>query len=269
MPRRMDHDKDKIAALGAAAALLAQGFRQAEDGAAAVNNGLVRSAVGSVVAVTGGGPLTPARLLRGNAAADEVGRQLGAALRQRFLLHELDRAVRDGSRAMEDVALRIADEGLPGEGAEEDEDGRAAILLLLLAGGLGLAGRIRAALLQAFTGGQDVPGALTWTLRENERHVRTAARTAYSLAWHRSAFRRLTAASGGNRQYLKALVAIHDTRTHWDSLFAEAQPPRPLDELFVDGMGRRYLHPPGRPNDRETMVPWLGTWGAWPFAGGE
>lgn len=54
----------------------------------------------------------------------------------------------------------------------------------------------------------------------------------------------------------KSAVATFDARTDQDSFPVHGQV-RELDEEFVDGDGRRYLHPPGRPNDREKEIPWL------------
>lgn len=54
----------------------------------------------------------------------------------------------------------------------------------------------------------------------------------------------------------KSCIVTFDARTDEDSLPVHGQV-RELDEEFVDGDGRRYLHPPGRPNDREKEIPWL------------
>ena len=54
---------------------------------------------------------------------------------------------------------------------------------------------------------------------------------------------------------LKKILAHFDNRTAPDSVYVHGQI-RPVDGLFVDGAGRRYKHPPGRPNDRETVIPW-------------
>ena len=57
----------------------------------------------------------------------------------------------------------------------------------------------------------------------------------------------------------KKILAHFDNRTAPDSVAVHGQI-RPLDGYFMDGCGRRYLHPPGRPNDRETVIPWRPHW---------
>lgn len=54
---------------------------------------------------------------------------------------------------------------------------------------------------------------------------------------------------------MKRIVATFDEVTHFDSVAVHGQIRAP-DEMFEDGLGRRYLFPPGRPNDREIIVPW-------------
>lgn len=57
----------------------------------------------------------------------------------------------------------------------------------------------------------------------------------------------------------KKILAHFDTRTAADSVGVHGQV-RPVHGLFRDGAGREYLHPPARPNDRETVVPWRPHW---------
>lgn len=57
----------------------------------------------------------------------------------------------------------------------------------------------------------------------------------------------------------KKILAVFDTRTAPDSVAVHGQI-RKLEEMFVDGAGRHYLHPPARPNDRETIIPWRPHW---------
>lgn len=64
----------------------------------------------------------------------------------------------------------------------------------------------------------------------------------------------------------KKILAVLDNRTAPDSLYVHGQI-RELDEEFEDGAGRRYLYPPGRPNDRETIIPWRAAWSAGPTLG--
>lgn len=66
---------------------------------------------------------------------------------------------------------------------------------------------------------------------------------------------------------VKVLVAAFDNRTSWDSYLVHGQVRR-LDEPFecvrYNGSPVFYLNPPGRPNDRETVVPWRLSWGPLP-----
>lgn len=57
-------------------------------------------------------------------------------------------------------------------------------------------------------------------------------------------------------QTKKSAIVTFDARTDPDSYPVHGQV-RELDENFIDGDGRRYLHPPGRPNDREKEIPWI------------
>ena len=57
----------------------------------------------------------------------------------------------------------------------------------------------------------------------------------------------------------KKILAMMDRRTYPDSIAVHGQI-RDLNDLFEDGAGRRYLHPPARPNDREVVIPWRPDW---------
>lgn len=57
----------------------------------------------------------------------------------------------------------------------------------------------------------------------------------------------------------KRLIETFDRRTADDSRAAHGQV-RELAGLFVDGKGRQYDHPPGRPNDRGVVIPWRERW---------
>jgi hypothetical protein len=57
----------------------------------------------------------------------------------------------------------------------------------------------------------------------------------------------------------KKILATFDPRTAPDSIAVHGQT-RALEEVFVDGAGRAYQRPPGRPNDRETTIPWRSSW---------
>lgn len=61
----------------------------------------------------------------------------------------------------------------------------------------------------------------------------------------------------------KKILAHFDQRTAPDSIAVHGQV-RPVDGLFTDGAGRNYKHPPARPNDRETVIPWRPHWPALP-----
>lgn len=58
---------------------------------------------------------------------------------------------------------------------------------------------------------------------------------------------------------LKKILATFDNRTAYDSKAVHGQV-RKVDENFVDGLGRVYLYPPARPNDREVIIPWRKSW---------
>lgn len=57
----------------------------------------------------------------------------------------------------------------------------------------------------------------------------------------------------------KKIVATFDDRTAADSVYVHGQV-RSIGEFFTDGAGRQYEHPPGRPNDREVLIPWRKSW---------
>ena len=58
---------------------------------------------------------------------------------------------------------------------------------------------------------------------------------------------------------LRILCAVFDDRTSWDSIQVHGMVRR-MDEPFEDGMGRVYMSPPNRPNDRECVVPHMQDW---------
>lgn len=57
----------------------------------------------------------------------------------------------------------------------------------------------------------------------------------------------------------KKIMATFDSRTAADSVYVHGQI-RDIGELFVDGAGRQYEHPPARPHDREIIIPWRKAW---------
>lgn len=80
-------------------------------------------------------------------------------------------------------------------------------------------------------------------------------RTEQSFAFHRRQILDLRERWGeeADERFGKQLLAVHDDRTGEDSKFVDLQIQR-LPDLFQDNEGRRYPHPPNRPNDREKMV---------------
>lgn len=87
-----------------------------------------------------------------------------------------------------------------------------------------------------------------------ERIVRTEIQHSYNASHHGTL--KYAKGSGIVPGLQKTCVVTYDARTAADSLPLDGQV-KDLDEMFVDGAGRRYLHPPGRPNDREKEVPWM------------
>lgn len=84
-----------------------------------------------------------------------------------------------------------------------------------------------------------------------ERIVRTEVSRAYN-AGHLESLRQMRSTFPDLQ---KKILANFDNRTAYDSVVVHGQV-RPLDGLFLDGAGRLYQHPPARPNDRETVIPW-------------
>lgn len=87
-----------------------------------------------------------------------------------------------------------------------------------------------------------------------ERIVRTETLNAYNSAFHQTLLSARD--SGFASDVQKTCIVTLDARTAQDSMRLVGQV-RDLEEAFVDGQGRRYTHPPGRPNDREKEVPWF------------
>jgi hypothetical protein len=121
----------------------------------------------------------------------------------------------------------------------------------------GAKGGIDAAVLHGQTPGAFPPP--TGYVRERywaERIVRTETANAYNSA-------NLNTMQGFRNtdfpDMQKKILAHFDNRTAPDSIAVHGQI-RPLDGYFMDGAGRQYLHPPGRPNDRECVIPWRPHW---------
>ena len=104
---------------------------------------------------------------------------------------------------------------------------------------------------------RDIPPGLFVRYRSwAERIVRTE--TAY--AYNASRMETLHEAKARDFPDLgKKILATFDPRTAADSVAVHGQV-RELREAFVDGAGRVYQHPPARPNDRETVIPWRSGW---------
>lgn len=102
----------------------------------------------------------------------------------------------------------------------------------------------------------DNQGAPTMQRWKGDRIVRTEVLGAYNGA----KWRGLQATRDQDLPDLKKIAkAVFDDRTAPDSYPVHNQV-RALDEEFEDGAGRRYLYPPGRPNDREVVLPWRDAW---------
>jgi uncharacterized protein with HEPN domain len=86
-----------------------------------------------------------------------------------------------------------------------------------------------------------------------ERIVRTEMMNAYNEAHYQGL---LEAQRTDIPELQKSCIATFDARTDADSLPVNGQV-QDLGDPFVDGDGRQYLHPPGRPNDREKEIAWL------------
>lgn len=95
-------------------------------------------------------------------------------------------------------------------------------------------------------------------------------RTEMSYSYHVTNQRGLEQLAPAVPKLMKRLVATHDSRTGEDSIELDGQTV-PVDQPFVwvvkDARGHptgevvRYMAPPNRPNDRETVIPWQESWG--------
>lgn len=97
-------------------------------------------------------------------------------------------------------------------------------------------------------------GRLGDTLGLEDWQAERIVRTEQSNAFHRQWIEEARADLGDDvEDFRKELVATFDPRTGTDSIFVHGQRRR-MDEEFIDDKGRRYQHPPNRPNDRETVI---------------
>lgn len=106
------------------------------------------------------------------------------------------------------------------------------------------------------TGARGRQGALVASAGDAARIVRTEAMTAYNTGAHEEA---LAQRARRFPDLQKKLVETFDQRTAEDSRAAHGEV-RDLEAMFVDGEGRHYLSPPGRPNDRGVEIPWRQAW---------
>lgn len=119
-----------------------------------------------------------------------------------------------------------------------------------------LAGETFAEMTARLTGARGRPGALVASAGEATRIVRTEAMHAYNAGAHEEA---LAQRARRFPDLQKKLVETFDQRTAEDSRAAHGEV-RDLEGMFVDGKGRHYLHPPGRPNDRAVEIPYRMAW---------
>jgi len=103
--------------------------------------------------------------------------------------------------------------------------------------------------------GEPLPGTYQRTAYRAERIVRTETARAYSVARMET----IRADRAVFADAAKKILATFDNRTAYDSVAVHGQV-RGVDDYFVDGAGREYPYPPGRPNDRETVIPWRRRW---------
>lgn len=99
-------------------------------------------------------------------------------------------------------------------------------------------------------------GVLVQSAGDAARIVRTEAMHAYNAGAHEEM---LAQRARRFPDLQKKLVETFDARTAEDSRAAHGEV-RDLEGMFVDGKGRHYLHPPGRPNDRGVEIPWRREW---------
>lgn len=99
--------------------------------------------------------------------------------------------------------------------------------------------------------------------RKNRYWAERIVRTETAYAHGGAALDTMQQMAGEGLQAKKKIVATFDNRTAPDSVYVHGQV-RKLDEVFTDGAGRTYLHPPGRPNDREVVIPWFDHWSETP-----
>lgn len=121
---------------------------------------------------------------------------------------------------------------------------------------------------EPFFGPQSTFSRLRGVLDGTAIQVECTARTEHSRAYnaaHHAELVGLNEREGWD--YRKSVIITQDSRTDDDSIglwnwLWERGGSIPLDEPFIDGNGRKYIHPPGRPNDREVEVPWRESWGS-------
>ena len=118
---------------------------------------------------------------------------------------------------------------------------------------------IRSAMASASLSGETVSQTfekIAKVFRMPQWRAERIVRTEQSFATHRRQVEDMRDVYGEDVvEWRKQLIAVvpSDGRTGLDSLFVHGQT-RKIDEPFRDNQGRVYMHPPNRPNDRETLV---------------
>lgn len=126
--------------------------------------------------------------------------------------------------------------------------------------GQGVANSIRSEMAFAMASRQDVhtttkriQGAIKGEFWRARRIMRTETLNAYNQSHHNKLKSLDEEFDLGAK---KTAIATFDARTDTDSFPVHGQVLE-VDEPFVDGDGREYLHPPGRPHDREKEIPYF------------
>jgi len=103
------------------------------------------------------------------------------------------------------------------------------------------------------------PGNQRGVFRRQAYWARRIVRTEAAYGQNSSSNEAITEAKRQFPDMKRKIVATFDNRTAGDSKYVHGQI-RAVGEPFTDGKGRVYLHPPGRPNDREILIPWRDVW---------
>lgn len=127
-----------------------------------------------------------------------------------------------------------------------------------------------------------MPGGIVWeeareriwksvrhVVRDRQWMVDRILRTEVSYAYHSAQHQAIAAVdardSGSVRKrdpILRQNIATFDSRTAKDSFTVHGQLRKANEPFYNAGLAVSFLHPPDRPNDRATVVPWRRSWGA-------